>query len=194
MEPSESGRRVGWALAATGALAVLVAVAILLDLGPFADEELTRGELIARGDQICEQAHEAFSELQSEPPRTGREAADLTSQLAGIAEDERDEIDELNGPDDLDPAIDGYLAARDRGIEALRRGNEAAEEGDSGAYERHQAELAKSQLERRRMAREIGFSECSRPLVDREELAEQARAPAAIDPDAPPTVSNPPGQ
>jgi hypothetical protein len=168
MEPSAPGRRVVWALAAAGAIAVVVVLAILLDVGPLAEEELSRGELISRGDEICEEAHEAFAELQTDPPRTGREAADLTDQLTGIAEDERDELSELDGPDDLDAAVQDYLSVRDRGIEALRRGHEAAEDGDASAYARQQAELADSQLERRRLAREIGFRECSRPLAGRE--------------------------
>jgi hypothetical protein len=152
------------AIAIAALVGVIVALAALLDLGPFADEELSRAELIAAGDEICERAHEAFVELQDDQPRTAREAHDLTDQLVGIAEDERDEVADLDGPDDVDELVDRYLEARDEGIDALRAGRDAADDDDADAYSRAQAELASAQDERRRLARRVGFRECSRPL------------------------------
>jgi hypothetical protein len=159
------GDRAGLALAIAALVGVLIALAALLDLGPFADEELSRAELIARGDEICERAHDAFGELQAEPPRTAREAHDLTDQLVGIAEDERNEVAELDGPDDVDGLVDRYLEARDDGIDALRAGRDAADADDADAYAEAQAEVSAAQDERRRLARQVGFRECSRPLA-----------------------------
>lgn len=167
MELPERRSGIGWALAGAGLLAVLFALAILLKLGPFAEDELSRGEFIARGDQICEQAHEAFVDLQDAPPRTSREAADLTAQLADIAADERDRIEELEPPSDLSDGVSAYLEARERGIVALERGNDAAEANDSTAYAAQQDELDRAQRERRELAKRVGFSECSRPLAER---------------------------
>ncbi|MGH2954452.1 MAG: hypothetical protein ACRDK9_10640 [Solirubrobacterales bacterium] len=158
------GGRAAVAIAVAALIGILVVLSALLDLGPFADDELSRAELIARGDEICERAHDGFVELQAEQPRTAREAQDLTARLVGIAEDERDEVDELDGPDDLDALVDGYLDAREDGIAALRAGHDAAEAADAGAYADAQTELTSAQAERRRLAREVGFRECSRPL------------------------------
>ncbi|MFI5121614.1 MAG: hypothetical protein ACHQJ5_01845 [Vicinamibacteria bacterium] len=194
MEPQEPRGKLGW-IAGGVALAVVVvalALAILLDQGPFSEPELSRGELIARGDEICRKAHEAFAELQKKPPQTAGQATDLTGKLVDIASDELDEIGSLKGPPEFDAEIERYLTARERGIEALRRGRDAAEAGDNDAYVVAQAELADSQLERQRIARRIGFAQCSRPLVGRGELEQQAQAPATADPEAPPTVNNPP--
>ena len=166
------GDRAGIAIAIAALVGVLVALAALLDLGPFADEELARAELIARGDEICERAHEAFVELQAEQPQTAREAHELTDQLVGIAEDERDEVADLNGPDDVDELVDRYLDAREEGIDALRAGRDAADADDADAYSEAQAELASAQADRHRLARDVGFSECSRPL----ELASAERS------------------
>lgn len=169
---------------------VLVALFLLLD--PFGDE-LSRQEFLAQGDEICAEAHGAFTDLQDETPGTAAQAADLTGQLVNIAEDERDEIDDLEGPEDLEGEVDAYLSAREEGIDQLQRGLDAAEDADAGAYADAQAKLAAAQLKRQRAAQEIGFRECSRPLVDREELARQAEPPPSTDPTAPPTVANPPG-
>jgi hypothetical protein len=164
MEARGSGNVLGWALAVAGVAGLLVGVALLTDIGPFAEEELSREELIARGDQICVEAHEAFVDLQRKLPQTAREAAELTERLASIAEDESRALAKLDGPAELEAQIETYLDARERGIEALRRGADAADADESDAYERAQAELADGQRERRRIAREIGFGECSRPI------------------------------
>ena len=158
------GDRIGLAVAVAALVGALVALAALLDLGPFADEELSRAQLIARGDEICDRAHAAFEDLQREQPRTAGEAEELTGNLLRIAEDELDEIDSLNGPDGLDEALDRYLDARRDGIERLRAGRDAAGDDDADAYAAAQAELAEGQRERRALAREVGFEECSRPL------------------------------
>ncbi len=175
-------------------LAVIVAtVALFLLLDPFGDEELSRAEFLAEGDEICTEAHDAFTELQDKTPATAREAVDLTEQLINVAEDERDAIDELNGPSDLDDEVDEYLSARQEGIDLLDRGLDAAEADDGDTYAASQAKVAAQQVERLKLALAVGFTECSRPLVDREELARQAEPPAGSDPSAPPTVANPPG-
>ena len=49
-------------------------------------------------------------------------------------------------------------------IVALRAGRQAAEDRDAKAYADSQAELAASQRDRQRIARQIGFAVCSRPL------------------------------
>ena len=61
--------------------------------------------------------------------------------------------------------VNRYLDARDRGIDALEAGADAAREEDGDEYRALKRELARSQHERLRLARRIGFSECSRPLA-----------------------------
>jgi hypothetical protein len=166
VEPQEPRGRLGWIAGGVGLLVVLALLALVFELGPFTPEELTRGELIARGDEICREAHQAFTDLQEKPPQTPGQAAELTGKLVDIAADELDQIRSLEGPGDFDTEIERYLAARERGIEALEDGQAAAEDHAAGAYAAAQAELADSQLERRRIARLIGFAECSRPIRD----------------------------
>jgi hypothetical protein len=183
-------RRWGWAAAALGVIAVVVALFLLLD--PFADE-LPADEFLSRGDEICKEAHGAFKDLQGEAPSTAAEAAEMTGKLIDISEDEVDEIRDLDGPSDLEDALDTYLAAREDGIDLLRDGQEAADDQDAQAYAVAQAEVAHEQLGRLKLAQAVGFKECSRPLVAPEELAREAQPPPAPSPNAPPTVANPPG-
>ena len=143
---------------------MLFVIAAIFGLGPFADEELTPAEFIGRGDQICKEAHDAFVDLQEAQPQTGQEAADLSDQLASIAADESDQIAELDRPAELDALVDRYLEARARGIDALEAGADAVGDDDGEAYRAQKRELLASQDERRRLATQIGFAECSRQL------------------------------
>jgi hypothetical protein len=193
MEPEpEATSRTGWIGLAILAVALVVGIALLVDAGPFADEALTEDEFLAQGDEICAQAHEDFEGLQSEPPRTGAEATELTEELVAISRDELDAIAELNGPSSLDAALDRYLSAREAGIDLLRGGLDAAEAGDAFAYAKAQAEVAASQRERLKLAERVGFTECSRVLFGRDQLEQDAEPPVNTDPSAPPTVANPP--
>lgn len=157
------GARRRWALGGAGMLVLLIGVVAILARWPFAGE-LSRAEFIAQGDGICAQAGDAFEELQKVPPRTAPQAADLTARLVDIAADELDEIAGLNPPSELDGDVDRYLAAREEGIELLREGLDAAEAGEPRRYGAAQSRLAAGQRSRRRLAREIGFRKCSRPL------------------------------
>ena len=165
MRGSESSNRAGVAAAIVLGVAVLVALAVIFDLGPFADDDLSEQEFAAAGDEICAEAHDRFLDLQRTPPRTSGDAAELTRELASVAEEELEEIRDLPAPSSLDADVERYLAARERGIEVIRRGAEAADEREPEAYERLRTELARSQPARQRLARRLGFAVCSRPLA-----------------------------
>jgi hypothetical protein len=163
-------RRVGpLALFAVALVAVAVAVAAIAGVGPFDGEgegdELTADELIAQGDEICTEGRERFAELQEDPPKSAAEAAELTRQLIEITEGEIDDLRALNAPADLEAPLNDYLDSREAGVEILSDGLEAAENEDADAYAEAQAQIARSQVDRARLAEEVGFTECSRPLT-----------------------------
>lgn len=182
----------GWAVLAVLAVGVFVALALLLDLGPFADEPLSEAEFLARGDEICHRAHADFEELQGHAPATAREAAEITDELVAIAREELERIRDLEAPVALETALKRYLDARVAGIERLEEGAKAAADEDAFAYAKAQAEVADTQLSRLKLAREVGFDQCSRVLFGREQLEGDQVAPIDTDPSAPPTIENPP--
>ena len=182
-----------WLIAGVAAAAaLLVVLAIALDLGPFEEGELSESEFLARGDEICREAHQEFESAQEQSPNTASEAADLTGDLIDISEGEVDQIRDLNPPASLERQLDRYLAAREEGIEQLQKGLDAAEKEDAFAYADAQAEVAAGQVHRLQLAKDVGFNECSRVLFGRDQLAADAEPPAASDLNAPPTVNNPP--
>lgn len=190
MEPSPVNRTAWIAAGILGGAAFLFA-AIVFDLGPFADD-LTAAEYRAQVDEVCSQAHDDFKELQDSPPDTASEAEQLTSELLAISQDELDAVAGLNEPVELTIALERYLEARESGIERLREGLDAAKAGDALAYVQAQSDLASTQRKRENLARRVGFKECSEVLFGSDQVAADSRPPAASDPSAPPTVSNPP--
>jgi hypothetical protein len=124
---------------------------------------LTRAELVSKGDAICKGAHDQFAELQKNPPTTAAEAAALTQKLIDISESELSQLRALNAPADLQGALNRYLAAREQGIAILKKGLTAAQNGNARAYAAAQAEIAKSQVNRLKLAQGVGFTQCSRP-------------------------------
>jgi len=151
---------------------VLVVLAIVLDLGPFADDDLSAAEFLARGDEICKQAHDEFLDIQGSTPRTAADAEAQVEALIEVAEEEREGILDLGAPDSLAEGIDAYVADREQGIKTA-----AARDDDSIGYEEAQAELASQQAKRQEVAQKLGFNECSEPLVDEDELERQAQPP-----------------
>jgi hypothetical protein len=83
--------------------------------------------------------------------------------VLAVHESEIADLKALAVPDDLRPALDRYLSAREHGLEPLRDGLAAARAGDPTAYAQAQADAASGQVLRTRLARAVGFSECSVP-------------------------------
>lgn len=154
-------------MAVAGALGLLaiVVLAALLDLGPFGDDgnttSLTKAEFTARGDEVCQRAHEQFAELQKQPPNSAEGAVTLTRNLIEISENELNQIRALEAPPEVEEALDRYLEGREKGIALLERGLQAAEERNARAYADAQAEIAAGQVRRLKLAQAVGFSECS---------------------------------
>jgi hypothetical protein len=159
------------ARAAAAAAALLIAAA-LAGCGPFGGEDadgtepLDEQEFVQRGDAICRSAQSQVAELRREPPSTPQQSARFTEELIGVFEQELGELEALDPPPDQAAAFDRYLKAREEAIGFLEEGLAAAEREDAAAYAEAQADVAAGQVERAELARQAGFSECSRPLTE----------------------------
>jgi hypothetical protein len=144
---------------------VLLTVGLLAGCGGGGGGTLSKSEFIARGDAICKQAHDQYAQLQKNPPATAPEAAALTQKLIGISQSELSQLQDLNAPSEVQPALDRYLKAREQGIALLKKGLQAAENKDANGYAAAQAQIAKGQVNRLKLAQAVGFKECSRPAA-----------------------------
>ena len=178
METPPRINRTGLAAGIIGALVVVAVLAIVFDLGPFADDELSAAEYLAQGDEFCAQAHDEFLEIQGSTPRTASDAESQLEALIDVAEQERDQLSELTPPANIAEEVAEYVEGRESGIEVLEEGLAAARDDDPEAYEAAQAKLASQQAKRQREAQGLGFNKCSEPLVSEDELERQAQPPA----------------
>jgi hypothetical protein len=126
-------------------------------------EDSTAAAVIARGDEICAEARSEVAALRGQEPRTPEEAARLTEGVISTYEREIADLEALEPPPELADDLDRYVAARERALGPLREGLEAARAGDARAYAKAQAAAAAGQVERTRLARAVGFRECSVP-------------------------------
>jgi hypothetical protein len=173
MQPEDERSRLrGPAVAVLGALALMaavVALAAVFGLGPFGGDDsgttLTKAQFTAKADQVCKEAHDKFVELQKTPPNSAQGAVALTQNLVGISEDELSRIRALDAPPEVQPALDRYLQAREQGIAELKNGLQAAQDRNARAYADAQAKIAAGQVQRLKLARAVGFTECSRVPV-----------------------------
>jgi hypothetical protein len=163
--PARTGRR----LTCVAAAGALVAAALAGCGGGGSSSttstaaELTKSELIAKGDAICQDARARFAELQGSPPTTPEETATFTRQLIDITENEVSQLRALDAPSDVKPALDQYLQAMDENVDVLKQGLKAAQQSDATAYAQAQAKAVQDQVKRLQFAQAVGFKECSRP-------------------------------
>lgn len=143
--------------------AAFVALVVALAPGCGSDaEQVSAEELISRGDGICVEGRRRFDAVQAQAPANAVAAADQTNELVEIATDELNELRNIRPPDELRERYDAYLAARGRALERLEQGREAAEEKDAKAYGTAQARAAAEQSQRLRLAKAVGFKQCSK--------------------------------
>jgi hypothetical protein len=152
---------------ARAAASLLVAFFLLPGCGGGGQEtgggSLTKAEVISQGDAICKRAREDFLAAEPPAPTSPERAAALQRALIRTSEEEVSRIRALAAPAEVEPALDRYLRARERGIALLKRGLEAAEREDLSSYAAAQRRVASGQLDRLNLARQVGFVDCSRP-------------------------------
>jgi len=146
-------------------IALCATLALLLGCGGGGGDggSPTKAELVAQGNDICRQGDKQYAELQKNPPKTSQEAATLTQKLIAITNSEVDQIRALKAPDEVRPALERYLKAREDGLAILEQGLKAAENNDAQAYAAAQAKMAAGQVDRLKLAQAVGFTDCSRP-------------------------------
>jgi hypothetical protein len=148
-------------------VAALTAAAILAGCGggsgTTTSAQLSKADFLAKGDEICTQAHDQFTQAQQNPPNDPAGAAELQQKLIDISQHELEEIQSLSVPPELKPALGRYLKAREQGIALLKKGMQAAQNEDAQTYAAANAQLAAGQVHRLQLAQAVGFSQCSRP-------------------------------
>jgi serine/threonine-protein kinase len=121
---------------------------------------LSKSELIAKADAICEDSKSTYVSVYS-PEKEEIPDEGYAATLAGISQRGVNRFRALDAPASVEPAFSKYVAAQERVMRYDRQALEAAQSEDAEAYvaarERRDAEAG----ERYDLAREIGLEQCS---------------------------------
>ena len=139
----------------------VVAIGVALPGCGGGSDRVSAAELVQMADEICGKERSSFGRIQAHPPPNASVAADQTNELIRVTEHANSGLRDLRPPEELEPAYDRYLEARDRALDQLKQGREAAEDQDSAAYGAAQAAAAADAPERRKLAEALGLKGCS---------------------------------
>ncbi|HWM63737.1 MAG TPA: serine/threonine-protein kinase [Solirubrobacterales bacterium] len=125
-----------------------------------APETLTKSELIAKADGICEESQRRYREVRD---LEGEYSADIpyAEALARFARQRVRDLRELNPPRSLAGPYGKYVEAQERVYATDKQALAAAREGDAAGVEAARDERDAEDGLREGLAREIGFNVCS---------------------------------
>jgi hypothetical protein len=123
-------------------------------------QTLTRAELIEKGDQICSESRSKF--LRYRDP-AAEEAPDVAYSrvLVGISSNAVERFEALDPPPGSASAYNAYLASQREVMRWDRDALAAAEAEDAVAYAEARESRNRTEDDRKRLAEEVGFEECS---------------------------------
>ena len=107
-------------------------------------------------------AAERSPRSQARAPASAKAAAGQTDELVQIATGELDELRESAHRTSCARDTTPTSTAQGLALELLERGRAAAEEEDAGPIGKAQARAAAEQPERLKLARAVGFKQCSK--------------------------------
>jgi hypothetical protein len=123
---------------------------------------LSRSELIAKADEICEASQSTYGNVLSAELEEVPDVAYATT-LVGISSRGVERFRRLKpkAPASVEPAFRKYVHAQERVMRYDRQALDAAEAEDAGAYVAARERRDAEQGERYDLAREVGLRRCS---------------------------------
>ena len=122
-------------------------------------EPLTKEEFARQGNEVCQEFDRQIEALGA--PQSLDAVEDFANRSAEIARDGRDELEDLEPPEELVADYDRLLEMLDAEIEDIERLGEAAADNDQAAAQTIIAEGAAKSEASDRLARELGLDDCA---------------------------------
>jgi hypothetical protein len=121
---------------------------------------LTKSELIAKADAICESSQSTYKSVRSQVLEESPDVS-YAATLAGISQRGTDRFRQLSAPPSVEPTFHKYVQAQERVMRYDRQALDAAEAEDTTAYLAARARRDAEAGQRYDLAREIGLEQCS---------------------------------
>jgi hypothetical protein len=121
-------------------------------------DRLSRQELVAKADAICQDYNAKFNALGQ--PNSMDELKSFADKALPIAQEGRQKLGELKPPQDLEATYDDWLAEGDKAVDAIERLRDAAEKNDAAAVRSIGEEANRENQKSDRLATQLGFKAC----------------------------------
>jgi hypothetical protein len=134
------------------------AVAPLLLLVAGCGGELSKNELVAKGDAICKRVNVRIAKQPD--PQSATELKRLAQRTVKIYVPAIDDMEALDPPSALESDFKKFVASLKRLRDLTKQIGNAAGKGDTAKIKTASADAPKVQQEYRRLTGKIGFKEC----------------------------------
>ena len=135
----------------------LAAVGLLAGCGG-GEERLSRAEFVSQADAVCRK-YEARLDALGQPTNV-EQLRSFADKALPIAKDGREELGDLNPPEELEETYDAWLEHGDDAIDIVERLRDAAADGDQAEIQRIAQDAERTDRESNRLAAELGFEQC----------------------------------
>jgi len=131
---------------------------LLLVLAGCGGDALTKKQLVAKADAICERVN---TEVAKEPdPKTAEDLERLANRTVEISDPAIKDMEALEPPDELESDFDKFVASLKRQRDLTKKIGAAAGDGDTEEVQKIGADAQKAQDEYRRLTGKLGFKQC----------------------------------
>ena len=138
----------------THAAAALLPILLVAGCGG----ELSKSELVAKGDAICKGIN---TRMAKEPdPKTTADLQRLAKRTVELSDPAIDKMEELKPPGDLEDNFKKFVASLKRQRDLTKQIGDAAGKDDTAKVQEIGTKAQKAQDEYRRLTGKIGFKEC----------------------------------
>jgi hypothetical protein len=135
-----------------------VALLPVLAAGCGGGGELSRSELVAKGDAICARVNK---QIAKEPdPKNAADLERLAKRTVEISGPAIEDMEALEPPSELKDEFEKFVASLKRQRDLTRQIGEAAGAGDTAKVQRIGSDAQKAQAEYASQTKKIGFKEC----------------------------------
>jgi hypothetical protein len=122
------------------------------------DDRLSREELVEEGDAICVEYESRVDEI--EEIQGPDDVERYVDEARPVIEEGTDELDALTPPEELEDDYDRWISLTREGVASLDELEAAAAAGDAEGLQEIVESLDDSEAEADSLAQEIGFQEC----------------------------------
>ena len=134
------------------------AALLLLLVAGCGGDELTKKQLVAKGDAICARINKQMAKQPD--PKTVKDLQRLANRTVELSNPAIKDMEALEPPSELESDFDKFVASLKRQRDLTKKISGAAADGDTAEIQKIGSDAQKAQDEYRRLTGKIGFKEC----------------------------------